>query len=165
MRSIFVALSSCLLLFSACTQKESTHLETPQAKKEKDTTAQTIEKDSTALKFSAFAYPQDIEGCSCYFSSSREEFVKQNYLYVDDYQRKAYVKLKDQLHILSFKHLNPEATTMLHIEAQNKQVNVVLQAELVEKGEIETALYQGTLTATDRKGNTTTQEVYGECGC
>lgn len=165
MRSIFIALSTCLLFLSACTKKDSDDLESTQTTKEKTPTTKTIEKDSTPFTFTAFAYPQDIEGCSCYFSSSREEFVKQNYLYVDDYQRKAYVKLKDQLHILSFKHLNPEATTMLHIEAQNKQVNVVLQAELVEKGEIETALYQGTLTATDRKGNTTTQEVYGECGC
>lgn len=163
----FRILSYFLLLF--CFSLISCKKE-PEVQKETKVTPQETKKEtpkkSEALTLEPFGFPSSVSGCSCYFSSSREEFVKQNYLYVDDYQKEAYVNVNGkEVRIPLKKAKDYLPTSTLLIEAENKEYKLKLEGRVVEEGEIETMLYRATLTLENSQKQKIQIPLYGECGC
>lgn len=122
--------------------------------------------DSKILELQSFGFPQEVEGCSCYFAKNREEFIKQNYIYVDDFQRFSFLTINGELVKIPYGKQNevlPEKN--LNIESKNKEYSVKIKGKLIEQGEIETALYEGILEVTKSDGSKVSSKIYGECGC
>lgn len=138
--------------------KEIPVLET-ETKSEKDTIKNTV-------KLETFGFPQEVEGCSCYFAENRAEFIKQNYIYVDDFQKNSFIKINGnqiKLEYLKENEVLPEKD--LNIKAKNKDYSVAVIGKKVEDGEIETALYEGKIILENSKGEKSEFDFYGECGC
>lgn len=155
-----------LLLFLSCKKEEKTALEKVVPKIETPAENKKDTLTTKEIKLEVFGFPQEVQGCSCYFATDREEFVKQNYIYVDDYQQNGFIKINGERIKLEFDRKNevlPEKT--LNINLHNDQFKVNLKGKAVEEGEIETHLYKGTLTVENKAGKKTVVAVYGECGC
>ena len=56
-------------------------------------TSEVLRNTAGILKLETFDFPNDIEGCSCYFSKSKEDFDSEKYIYADDYGKKAVIKI------------------------------------------------------------------------
>lgn len=164
MRKLFL-LSLISSVIIGC-KKETPKLNS-QKSENKTIVAQQVTKQKTEkLKLETFGFPEEVEGCSCYFAENRQEFVKQNYLYVDDYQKNTYLKINGKQVKISFDKTAKEPNMKnLNIQVKNDDYTITLKAKPVDEGEIETNLYKGTLTVEDRNGQKTETPVYGECGC
>ena len=150
----------------SCKKEEKIAIEKSPAKFNTETFKKQESKIQRSIKLEAFAFPQEIEGCSCYFAVDREQFIKQNYIYVDDYQKNAFLRINGRQIKLGYDKKNevlPEKS--LNINASNPDYKLHLKGKIVEQGEIETALYKGTLTVETMDGKKTETPVYGECGC
>ncbi len=164
MRKIFALFVIAVLFSCKKEEKISTEKTVPKTETKVET-----KKDSAVakdLQLENFGFPQEIQGCSCYFATDREQFVKQNYIYVDDYQQNGFIKINGKLFKLDYDKKNevlPEKA--LNINLHNNDYKVQLKGTVVEEGEIETALYKGTLTVESKDGKKTVIPVYGECGC
>lgn len=127
---------------------------------------QSAKNDSVKLTLETFGFPQEVEGCSCYFAENRSEFVKQNYIYVDDFQKSAFIKINGEqikAEYLKENEVLPEKD--LNLKAESDDYKITVKGIKVEKGEIETALYEGTITVETKDGKKIESEFYGECGC
>ncbi len=130
------------------------------------TTKKVSETKSQKIELGTIQFPEEIEGCSCYFAANRQEFVKQNYLYVDDYQKNAYLKINGENVKIPFdKDKKDMNMKNLNIQVKNDDYTVTLKCKMVEEGEVETNLYKGTLTVENNNGQKIQTPVYGECGC
>ena len=155
-----------LVLFFSCKKEEKIVQEKVVPKIETKTEIKKDTLTAKEIKLEVFGFPQEVQGCSCYFATDREEFVKQNYIYVDDFQQNAFIKINGEQIKLEFDRKNevlPEKK--LNINLHNDQFKVNLKGKAVEEGEIETHLYKGKLTVENKAGKKTVIPVYGECGC
>ncbi len=122
--------------------------------------------ESSNLAFLTFGFPQQVEGCSCYFAANRTQFIKQNYIYVDDYEKNAFVRLEEELISLPFrKNTQTAPDSQLLLQFKTPEYQLKIQASRIDQGEIETALYQGEMTLTTENGAQISSPVYGECSC
>lgn len=155
-----------LFLFFSCKKEEKIAQEKIAPKIETKTEIKKDTLTTKEIKLEVFGFPQEVQGCSCYFATDREEFVKQNYIYVDDFQQNGFIKVNGEQIKLEFNMKNevlPEKN--LNINLHNDLFKVNLKGKAVEEGEIETHLYKGTLTVENKAGKKTVIPVYGECGC
>ena len=159
----FLIFFSVIFILNSC-KKESAPTIRNAAKNEISTKKSTKLSDSITLD--TFAFPEEIEGCSCYFSATRQEFVRQNYIYTDDFQKNAFLKINGELvkFNLTEKSQNNDGNK-LNISFKNEDYTVEINGETVEKGEIETQLYKGKITIRNKTGKTLVKNFYGECGC
>lgn len=154
-------------LILSCNKKEETGNNVPSQKNKIETKVQSSkEKDSKEFQLQTFGFPAEVEGCSCYFAKSREEFIRQNYLYVDDFQRYSYIQIGGELQKIPYGKTNevlPEKDLSIH--SSNDSFKIEIDGKLIDLGEVETALYQGTMKVTSNDGSVIETPIYGECGC
>lgn len=157
----FTILSTALV---SC-KKETAAMENPAPK----TIQKPAGKQVTAkapLAISAFGFPDSIEGCSCYFGEDRTAFISQNYIYTDDFQSKAFLKINGVLTEFKMDAKAQQFTKDgIHTTFKNADYEVTVEGKKVAEGEIETALYEGDITVKDQAGRSVTEKFYGECGC
>lgn len=120
-------------------------------------------KEAVAFILESFSeLPLEIDGCACYFSLSKSEFEKGNFIYVDNMDKLGFVKIKDSVILLPWKKGN-NANNRIYKALSNKKVNVQLQALQMSQLD-ETQQYEGAIEVRTEKG-TTSHGIYGECGC
>ena len=110
-------------------------------------------------------WPDAIEGCSCYSSGSKKEFENRNYIYLDDYQDLAFMKINGQLEKFS---LFQSDTLSSSVDSRkiwtNENFEVIIETRQI--GQIdETWQHKGKLILKSNDGEVIEQEIYGECGC
>lgn len=110
-------------------------------------------------------WPEEIDGCSCYSSRNKNEFEKREYIYMDDYGDKAFMKINGQLE--KFKMTKSDTlTSSEHSKETWENDNFELTIETRQVGQIdETWQHKGKLTLKQKDGETIEREIYGECGC
>jgi len=110
-------------------------------------------------------WPDDIEGCSCYFSRNRAEFKKSEYIYMDNYGDIAYLKINGNLErfrLAKSKSLMSSDRT----EATWVNENFEFDIKTEQIGQIdETWQRKGKLTLKQKDGEIIEEDIYGECGC
>lgn len=113
--------------------------------------------------------PEDIEGCSCNFSETKEKFEQQQFILVANYDSTAYVSINHQqikLKLLSSTRLPDTFGDYDHTDiytSENFKVNVEIRY-LDSKG-YETWENAGKIVVEDKFGNKLQKEFVGECGC
>lgn len=154
-------------LILSCNKKEETNNKVSSQKNTIETKVESSsEKNTKDYQLQTFGFPAEIEGCSCYFAKNREEFIRQNYLYVDDFQRFSYIQIAGELQKIPYGKTNevlPEQD--LSIQSSNDSFKIEIDGKLIDLGEVETALYQGTMKVTLNGGSIIETPIYGECGC
>ena len=136
---------------------------TPTETMKVDSVSSTILQTSDDLNLQTFGFPAEVDGCSCYFSKSKEDFENEKYIYIDDYGKTAYLKMNDQLQKISMKEddFDPEN---FQKEIKNEDVSIKISGKKVKELE-EVMMFEGSMEVTLKNGKKSTVPIYGECGC
>lgn len=110
-----------------------------------------------------FNFPEEVQGCSCYFAKDKADFEAQKYIYVDDYGNNATVKIggkkiKFPMQEGDFDPSNFGKTL------NNGEYKLKMTGKKTNDSE-EAMMFQGEITVENKNGETTTSTIYGECGC
>lgn len=154
----FILLASCkkegnisdkVTTDSVSLQQDSLSLQTPE--------------NLNTLTLETFGFPAEVNGCSCYFSASKEDFDKEKYIYIDDYGNNAYVKTGGKLLKIEMKEGDFDPGNFSKT-IKNEQVTINITGKKVKELE-EVMMFEGTMTVEMQNGDKTTTPIYGECGC
>ena len=167
---IQIVLTTISLLFvAACSQKESTERNSIEVVSESE---QSLAKEiythavqTKDLAFDSFSeFPEEIDGCSCYFSRSAKEFEGQKYIYTNDFANTSFVKVNGELRKLELrKHEEGPISYYIYSDSEYE-----LRVEIKSRQPIEDELdwVTGEMTLNDLKNHKTVKTEYvGECGC
>ena len=85
-------------------------------------------------------WPQEIMGCSCYFSHTKSEFANKNYIYIDNYKDLAFLKINGQIE--KFKLLASDTLTASVGSVKSwKNDNFEMTIEMFQIGQIEIVIF------------------------
>ena len=118
-----------------------------------------------AISIDTFSeFPPEIDGCSCYLSNNEAEFKGKKYIYADNYEKMAWIKINGVMTKFNKVEDKQVSKTQSMRKFDSKDYELVI--ELTQTGQIdETFQQKGTLKLTKKGGQTITKEVTGECGC
>lgn len=110
-------------------------------------------------------FPEQIDGCSCYFSETKAEFNQGVYLYVDNSDDLAFIKVEGKIVSLKFLTTNKITDKRFKVEYGNENYRIELVGKKISSLD-ETTKYSGMLTVFDSDGSQVYRHaVFGECGC
>lgn len=137
----------------------------PSAENKANTASANTSQNDTALSFETFTeFPKEVDGCSCTFSSSNSDFKAQKYIYVDNGEKFAAIKLNGAM--VNFNKTEEKEISKNHWVKKYDSKDYELVVEMTQTGQIdETFQQKGTIKLTKKGGQTITKEVTGECGC
>lgn len=120
------------------------------------------EKEIVIDRFTDF--PEEIDGCACYFSADKNDFVKGNYIYADNYHDHAYISINGKMQLFTLVK-QTEVTESYWIKVYtNSEYEVTVEAETLWQVD-ETWLQKGGISIKARNGKKIKETIYGECGC
>jgi uncharacterized protein YxeA len=120
------------------------------------------EKEIVIDPFSDF--PEEIDGCACYFSADKNDFVKGSYIYADNYHDHAYVSINGKMQLFTLVK-QTEVTESYWVKVYtNSEYEVTVEAETLWQAD-ETWLQKGEISIKTRNGKKIKETIYGECGC
>ncbi|MDO5524136.1 MAG: hypothetical protein Q4G48_08860 [Bacteroidia bacterium] len=154
---LFSAVMAALVLLYACGSGNSNKTEPSANAPQAGDLAFTVDTFST--------FPPEIDGCSCYFSNDSLEFKQRQYIYMNNLGKTSFVKINDSL--VKFTQTGREEIDSLNVKEtyKSKGYEMAVHIKHIGKNGYETWLNTGTITLTDKNGNSVTKEFYGECGC
>ena len=165
MKKIMIAAS--LLMLFAC-QKEGQIAETTSA--DNKITAVEIDsantlgtEDLNQINLETFAFPAEVNGCSCYFAKNKEDFENEKYIYIDDYGNNAFLKIDGKPIKIKMKEGDFDPDNFSKV-IKNDEYSVTIQGKKINELE-EVIMFEGTMTVENKKGEKTITPIYGECGC
>ncbi|WP_027376377.1 hypothetical protein [Kaistella palustris] len=115
------------------------------------------------IHLETFAFPPEVNGCSCYFSANKADFDDEKYIYIDDYGNNAFIKTNGKMIKFEMKEgdFDPENFSKT---IKNSDFTISITGQKVkELGEV--MMFQGTMTVENKTGEKTVTPIYGECGC
>ncbi|MGJ8660923.1 MAG: hypothetical protein ACSHXL_02705 [Bacteroidota bacterium] len=99
-------------------------------------------------------FPEEIEGCSCYFSESKEDFNNNKYIYLDQYYSGlAFISIDGKLIQID-----------LEVEAKTDYTVEIEFDKEFQNGD-ETFWKTGTIKVKLKDGTILSKKFVGECGC
>lgn len=111
-----------------------------------------FESDLELTKIDGF--PNEINGCSCYFAKNKEDFDQEKFIYLDNYYSgTGYISINGKL--IKVDMDNPDKNEFV--------VNIEFESDR-QSGD-ETWWKTGTMTVTSKEGKTLKSNFVGECGC
>ncbi len=151
-----------ILLFISCNNQQ------PSGVAEDSVKRITVEMQNSPHVFSIQSFtdfPEEILGCSCYFSFDSTEFKNKKYIYAANYDSIAFVNIDGNMQ--RFTLINREEKENNDIEAAYKNDHYTLSVFIKDEKQngYETRLKTGEIRITDTQGNIVRQRFYGECGC
>ena len=118
-----------------------------------------------AVSLEAFAdFPPEVDGCACYYSKDKATFGQGQYLYVDDFDKQAWVKINGVL----VKLMLTQSDTMPEMRTRKIFANdsYKLTIDVKQVGQLdETWQQEGTLNLQAGAHPSQSQSIYGGCGC
>ncbi len=158
----FLLFSLCLTVIFSCGESKNTE-EIPES--EKTSTTEKVASNDNGFTIDTFKdFPEGVDGCSCYFSTDKTEFEKPNYVYVDDYDKHAYVSINGKMTKFTLVTADTASEkTILKVFA-NDQYEVTIYGKQVSQMD-ETWQYEGTMVVKEIDGKSISKTIYGECGC
>ena len=111
-----------------------------------------------------FAMPVEVEGCSCYFAKSQEDYDNEQFVYVDDYGNNAYIKLEGKMIKIPMEEGDFDPSNFNKV-IEDLDYKIIMTGRKTSEQD-ETMMFQGELSVYIKKEDRTiTTPVYGECGC
>ncbi len=115
------------------------------------------------INLETFGFPAEVNGCSCYFAKTKEDFEQEKYVYIDDYGNNAFLKIDGKTVKIEMKEGDFDPDNFSKI-IRNDEYSVTIQGKKVNELE-EVMMFKGTMTVENKKGEKTVTPIYGECGC
>ena len=127
-----------------------------------NTSSETV--DTGTFRLDKFGFPEEVEGCSCYFAENKADFEDEKFVYIDDYGNTGYIKIQNKLIKIPMEEgdFDPEN---FQKTIENADYKVEMKGKKL-KEMYEVMMFDGEMTVTDKKtGETATTVIHGECGC
>ena len=105
--------------------------------------------------------PEEIDGCSCAFSGSRDELAKGEYVFVNDFASMAFVKVDGELKRFELQSHDEVSNTYHYLYRENTMEVRITNRITCEDG---SELMEGTITIRMENG-TVKQKFVGRCAC
>lgn len=122
-----------------------------------------VAESSNQINLETFGFPAEVNGCSCYFSKTKEDFDQEKYVYIDDYGNSAFLKSNGKTVKINMEEgdFDPENFNKI---IKNEEFTVTIQGEKIKDMQ-EVMMFEGKMTVENKKGEKTITPIYGECGC
>ena len=136
-----------------------------------DPTSQVIEKNKITqniepLRIDTFsAFPDEIDGCSCYFSNDSSEFKQGIYIYMNNYAEISFMKINGILTKFTQTEFIEKDETTVVAKFTSDKYDLTVEVKRGKQNGEETTLQTGTIKLSDKKSKTVKTTFYGECGC
>lgn len=121
------------------------------------------------LELENFGFPDDIQGCSCYFSKSKKMFENDEYFFVANYDSLAHIKVDEKMIDLKLEMSTREPNSFGdydHKEIYTNDIYTVTVNIVYKKSSgYETWLNEGTIIVETKDGQHYKHSIFGECGC
>ena len=118
------------------------------------------------LEFEVFKeIPAEINACACYFSKSEMDYNSNEYIFVNDFAKNAFIKLNGKIE--KFERIENSDKQTENTYRIYKSGEFILQIELTKKtpmGE-EISKLIGVMILTNNKGLRISMNFFGTCGC
>ncbi len=161
-----------VLIFSSCEQ-ELTPTDVPELVIVKDSTetkpivepVDSIPKTPPTVEVAVYTeYPEAIDGCACYFGKTASELNEGEYIFMTNYEKKAYMMLDGEMRVFELIDSTDLEDGELMETWSNGNYQMVVKS--TETGQIdETWQSIGTIKVTPTDKDATVISVVGECGC
>lgn len=110
-------------------------------------------------------FPEEVDGCSCYFSKSKDDFKAGKYIYVNDYASLSFISVNGRLLKFELKESSDSLTKRFHIYS-SPDYNLKIEIETEKETGDELRWVEGSLILKSLKTNKQkTFKFVGECGC
>ena len=155
-----------MLLFACNPEASQSQVEEKENITDKVEVTKLDQADAASLiEVEAFSeFPPEIDGCACYYSANEADFTSGKYIYMDNFEKMAFMKLNGEMvtFSLSNEKYGDEAGTTQYWETE--AVRLIIEKKQV--GEIdETWQQRGQILLNLPGGKTQTIDFFGECGC
>ena len=149
---------------------ESDKETSPNPPETKISTAAQIDTLNNVFSLDHFkGFPKDIEGCSCYFSGTKEQSKAGEYIYVADFDSIAYISVNKELIRLKLVSTTREIGTFGNHDYKdvysNDNYTVTVDVKYKSASGDETWWNEGTITVDRKQESKVTAKFVGECGC
>lgn len=119
---------------------------------------------TNSIELDRFPMPPQVEGCSCYFSDTKENFENEQYIYVDDYGNSAYLQIAGKMIKIPMEEGDFDPSNF-NKSIENSDFKVKMSGKKVNEMD-EVMMFAGEMAVENKKtGDKTTSPIYGECGC
>lgn len=109
-------------------------------------------------------YPEAIDGCACYFSKTGPELKVGKYIFMTNYEKKAYMMLDGKMRVFDLTSSKDTKDGKLMDTWKSPNYDMVVKTS--ETGQIdETWQKIGTISIKPKDKEATVISVVGECGC
>lgn len=109
-------------------------------------------------------FPEEIDGCACYFSKTGPELKAGKYIFMTNYEKKAYMTLDGEMRVFDLIASKNGSGGKLEETWKNAKYDMVVTSS--ETGQIdETWQKTGTISIKPKDKKATVISVVGECGC
>lgn len=113
--------------------------------------------------------PDEIDGCSCYFSETDQKFKDEEYLFAAGFDSTGFVSVNKKLVKLKLVSTEREPNTFGdhdHIDVYNSELyKVIVDIKYKKSSGDEVWWNDGTVTIESNHGEKITKKFVGECGC
>lgn len=140
------------------------------AKVEKVDTKTVVEVEKPAItlpeiKIESFSeFPDEIDGCACYFGKSKEELGDGKYVFITNYENLAFMQLDGKLRTFDLVSASDRIDGELTEIWSNEDYDMTITTS--QTGQIdETSQNVGTITIKSTTQKSSTISIAGECGC
>lgn len=108
-------------------------------------------------------FPEELNGCSCYFSFTKNAFNDKQFIFAGQLQD-SMAFLKKQNNWVKLKQNHPTVMDTLCIEAKNDSITMIIKG-LKQSSAYETTQYKAEMKVEKDGKVVFNGDVYGECGC
>ena len=175
----FIAILTTALFISSCGSNNEKTIESEGTPIIENNQPQlqliSTQEDENALKTTKISLdnftdiPEEIDGCSCYFSETAQQFKNDEYLFAANFDSIAFVSVNKKLVKLTLISTTREPDTFGdedHIDIYKSDIYTVIVAiKYRESSEDEIWWNDGTIRLESRDGQKVVKEFVGECGC
>lgn len=125
-----------------------------------------IVSDNSSFSIDTFSIiPNEIDGCSCYFSNNKSDFEKGIYIYANDFAEISFLKINGTMTKFIQSDFKKIDSIKSIIKAKSANYDLIIEKTLGKSTGDESSQMSGTITIIDNKGKSRKVSFFGECGC
>lgn len=152
-------------VFAGCQQNQENGERKPE-KAESEAKAEVSNSIALPELETMTEFPEEVRGCSCYFSRNEADFKAGKYIYLSNYTNLSIISVNGQLLRLN-RNNQPDSTATLNNSVYaNPDYELQIRLDATNQNGDETNWLQGKLILTSLKTKQSkTVPFVGECGC
>lgn len=109
-------------------------------------------------------FPDEIDGCACYYARTKDNLYRGNYVYTDNHSDLAFMKINGRME--PFMLLKKTEVSSKHWIKVFSNSSYTITVDSEQNWQVDQVWHQNaTITVKNKKGQELVEYMYGECGC